>query len=172
MFLSLVQFGKGDNNNNNNTDDCGDLTTWTDDYKDNFNTSEVGADPTIRTLYYENVATPENICAQGAAVASYLVKFNSSGKPADILEITGKAYWGLGDKSLSTLRVSNSSVPNQYYVKSGGLDLEPFFGILPGWIGLSLIFTVNSQGSLEADRALVESSIESTNVQFVYHVVQ
>ena len=171
LFLSLVQCGKGDDNNNPD-EDCGAAANWSDDFIDNFNTESSSADQSLRLLYYENVSTPENICAQGSTSASFLVDFNDSGKPAAILDISGKAYWGIADKKYAVLKVTDNLFPNRYYAESGPLNLEPFFDVLPGWIGLTLIFTVQSQGSLAADQALIQSSVEATNIRFMYSEYQ
>lgn len=166
FFIVLgIKCGKAEDDN---TKDCGDARTFASTLTNKYSTNEIVA-PGLRDYYYEDVNTPVDICADELVDVVFEIYFIDS-LPSQITSIKGKAYWGLGDRKFVPIKNLTNIGKYAYKGTISGLDLKPFFGPTPGWIGLSIIFTLKSIGDIVGDRKYIESSMSSLgSTVYVYY---
>ena len=104
-----------------------------------------------RQLYYEDPSAPTDICSDKDIKVSFYVYASNPCSLDDFSSMQGKAYWGPMEKQYVKLSkvVTGGSC---YYYGTMTLSLKSFFGDLPGWIGLSVLFVFLTQGDLNTDK--------------------
>lgn len=99
--------------------------------------------PNGRTVIFEDLSAPEDICADVHIHPTWEVTGNLSG-----MRVYAKSYWGglFGDEVLMTGTSTKASATME-------IGLKQAFGTKPAWVGLQVKVTFASKGSLEADLA-------------------
>lgn len=143
---------------------CGDFTEYFADLEKNFITSTVMNNQ--RTLIYENLeADPSDICTNGHLDAFFEAKI-PGGLPLNST-IKGYIYW-YGSYEQEVVLVPDQ---NGNYVGHLNVGLKEAFQGKKGWIGAQFKITIDSKGTLEEDRKVIENTNPSLSIQFQYYSV-
>lgn len=117
-----------------------------------------------RIFSYEDLDSPEDICADEHSKAVFELELWDHHSPNDI-EVKGIVYWGLNFSKEVKLTLNAG-------VKSGvisDIGLKQFFKDKPGWIGLQIIFEFPTQGSLEKDVEYYKDRVKGFDIRYFYN---
>ena len=145
---------------------CGTQVTWNSEVQDDYIYESLDFLTGNRTLLYEDLSTPEDICPEEHTTATFSVEFGGRTKPSD-LKIYGKAYWTFYERGVE-LEFDNGLAYD--WVAETSIGLKQAFGTNPpGWIGLQMEFVFPTRGSLDNDKAYIDSLTDNMRIKYVYH---
>lgn len=146
-------------------DPCGEKEDWYSNLRAVDNTISEELNGNTRTLIIEDVAAePDDICAQEHCQAMFEAGAKD-GNPVEGVSFTAKTYWFVGRNKVTEME---HSVGGYYYVGQEIGMLDAFGKDKPGYAGLQIIAKFPSQGSLEADKAWLDSKFSTLKVRLKY----
>ncbi len=145
---------------------CGTQVTWNGEVQDHFIYENLDFLTGNRTLLYEDLSTPEDICPEEHTTATFSVEFGGRTKPSD-LKMYGKAYWSFYERAVELDHRDDWEFD---WAAEASIGLKEAFGTNPpGWIGLQIEFVFPTRGSLEIDKTYIDSLTDNMRIKYVYY---
>lgn len=144
---------------------CGPEAQWYGDVNNDLIYNDYDVITNSRTLIYEDLTTPEDICPDEHVKVYFNIRLYSLAPLPDELIVRGKAYWGLYEDEVTLAYDTTEDV----YLGSLNVGLKQAFGEDPAWLGLQVVVHWPSTGTFEQDTANANNLFFKKEIELDYY---
>lgn len=119
------------------------------------------------SFYFEDTATPVNICGQEHVQATMQVETYDN-KPTTDITYQAHAYWVVYGNKINMQWDAASNI----YRAQMDIGLMQAFPDKPGWIGLQVIATFPDKGNTHNNKVYISSKVKAITIDFKYNIVK